>query len=126
MAHPVPPYGVAIQDAIASGEIDKMRQVAHDAELYLQEFGEIGEGLRKLRSEIERLAGGSHGGAVQPLYGVVIRGAIQSGDPARMQDVALQAQALLSQADEMRDALAELQNAIAVANRPIGRVGSDD
>lgn len=109
MAHPVPPYGVAIQDAIASGDVGQMQSTAADAESYLREFGEIGDGLKKLRAEIARLGGGHGGGAAVPLYGVVIRGAIESGDPAKMSAVAQQAEEWLKQAEDVRSALAELK-----------------
>jgi len=101
----VPPYGPAIQDAIASGDVDKMRQVAADAESYLREYGEIGDGLKKLRAAI----GGGGGAAPQPLYASAIRHAIESGDAARMQEVAQQAEDWLSQADDVRAALNELR-----------------
>lgn len=103
MGHPIPPYGVAIQDAIASGDHDKMKQVADDAEKYLQEFGEIGEGLKKLRAAIGGTA------PAQPLYGVAIRDAIDSGDAGRMGAIAQQAEEWLAQADDVRAALAELR-----------------
>jgi hypothetical protein len=103
----VPPYGPAIQDALASGDADKMRQVAADAESYLQEYGEIGDGLKRLRAEIERLGGG--GITPQPLYGPAIRYAIQSGSADKMQEVAKQAEDWLSHADEVRAALNELR-----------------
>jgi hypothetical protein len=105
MTHPVPPYGVAIQDAIASGDTDKMRKVADDAERYLQEYGEIGDGLKKLRAAI----GGGGGAAPQPLYASAIRYAVQSGDTDKMKEVAQQAEDWLSQADDVRAALSELR-----------------
>lgn len=115
MAHPVPPYGVAIQDAIASGDVGQMQSVAADAERYLQEFGEIGDGLKRLKDEIGRIGGGGGGGwggHIQPLYGVVIQEAIASGDPDRMKGVAAQAESLLKQADEVRAAYSGLQDAM--------------
>jgi hypothetical protein len=105
MATSVPPYGVAIHDALASGDIGKMRQVADDAEKYLQEFGEIGDGLKKLRAAI----GGPSGSAAIPLYAPTIRAAVQSGDADKMREVAQQAEDWLKQADDVRAALAELR-----------------
>lgn len=111
------PYGVAIQDAIASGDVDKMKQTATDAQSYLDQHGEIGDGLKQLHAEIARVGGGGSGsggagGAVfQPLYGVAIRAAIKSGDADQMKAVAQQAQDWLKQADDVRTALTELQNA---------------
>ena len=105
MSAAVPLYGVAIQDAIASGDTDKMRQVADEAEKYLQEYGEIGDGLKKLRAAI----GGGGGNAAVPLYASAIRYAVQSGDADKMKEVARQAEDWLSQADDVRAALAELR-----------------
>jgi len=105
MSVAIPLYGVAIQDAIASGDADKMRQVADEAEKYLQEYGEIGDGLKKLRAAI----GGGGGAAPQPLYASAIRYAVQSGDADKMKEVAQQAEDWLSQADDVRSALAELR-----------------
>jgi hypothetical protein len=110
MTHPVPPYGVAIHDAIASGDVAQMNKVASDAESYLKEYGEIGDGLKKLRAEIDRIGGGS-GGGFHPLYGVAIRNAIASGDADKMKAVASQAEYWLKQADDVRAALTELKNA---------------
>jgi hypothetical protein len=110
MSHPITPYGVAIQDAIASGDVNKMQQTAADAESYLKEYGEIGDGLQKLRAAIES-AGGGYGGGIRPLYGVAIHAAIASGDAGQMKAVAQQAEDWLKQADEVRDALAELKKA---------------
>jgi len=112
MTHPVPPYGVAIQDAIASGDVGKMQSVAADAEKYLQEFGEISDGLKKLYDAIGHHGGGGGYGGIVPLYGVVIRGAIQSGDKAQMQAVAQQAENYLNQVDEIRSALADLKGSM--------------
>lgn len=113
MSHPLPPYGVAIHDAIASGDVGQMQKVAADAESYLKEYGEIGDGLKKLRAEIERGGGGGGGRSyAQPLYGVVIQEAIESGDAGRMKAVAQQAEDFLKQADEVRAALGDLKKAI--------------
>jgi hypothetical protein len=93
-----------------------MQKTAGDAEAYLKEYGEIGEGLKKLRSEIERLGGGAGGGGgrpiIQPLYAVPIQEAIKSGDTGKMKEVAQQAEDYLKQADEVRAALADLQKAM--------------
>lgn len=115
MAHPIPPYGVAIHDAIASGDVSKMQQVAGDAESYLKEYGEIGDGLKKLQAEIERLGGGDGAGvkpSFHPLYAVAIQEAIKSGDSGKMKEVSQQAEDWLKQADEVRAALGDLQKAM--------------
>lgn len=112
----VPPYGVAIHDAIASGDVGQMKSVAADAEKYLMEYGEIGDGLRKLKSEISRL--GDRRTCAIPIYSPCIRATIESGDAGEMKEVAQQAEDWLKHADEVRTALADLQRAIASGHRP--------
>ena len=55
MAIPVPPYGVAIQEAVASGDLAKMKAVARAAEEYLREWGNVPAALEGLKLEISRL-----------------------------------------------------------------------
>lgn len=52
--HPIPPYGVAIQEAMASGDTARMQQVARDAEEWLKNADEVREGLAKLREHLNR------------------------------------------------------------------------
>ena len=106
MAVSLPPYGNAIQDALASGDHDKMRQVADDAEKYLQEYGEIGDGLKKLRAAI---GGGSYGGGIHTLYGPALRAAAESGDTDKLKELAQQAEDALRQADDVRTALEDVR-----------------
>lgn len=49
MNTPIPPYGVAIQEAIASGDTARMQQVQQDAESHLKE---VTEALAKLRERL--------------------------------------------------------------------------
>ena len=51
MTPPVPPYGVAIQEAIRSGDHARMQQVAKDAEQHLQE---VRAALDELHNHIGR------------------------------------------------------------------------
>ena len=51
---PIPPYGVAIQQAIASGSIDQMKRVVKDAETFLSEHGDVRSALEVLKVEIAR------------------------------------------------------------------------
>ena len=51
---PVPPYGPAIQEAVAKGDVAKMKQVAADAEAYLKQAGDVHAALEYLRLEIAR------------------------------------------------------------------------
>jgi len=51
---PVPPYGPPIQEAIAKGDLAKMKQLASDAEAYLQQAGDVRAALEYLKLEIAR------------------------------------------------------------------------
>lgn len=53
--HPIPPYGVAIQTAVASGDLAKMKQAAADAEHHLQQHGNVSAALEALKIEIAKL-----------------------------------------------------------------------
>ena len=50
----VPPYGVAIQQAIARGDLAHMKEVAQQAEAYLIEWGDIRSALAALQIEIAK------------------------------------------------------------------------
>ena len=52
--NPVPPYGVAIQKAIARGDLAHMKEVAEESEAYLQKWGDIRSGLAALKAEIAK------------------------------------------------------------------------
>ena len=52
---PVPPYGEAIQQAVASGDLAKMKEVAQQAEQFLSQWGNIPAALESLKSEIAKL-----------------------------------------------------------------------
>jgi len=54
MSAPVPPYGVAIHNAIASGDLAQMKRVAEEAEKYLRETGDIRSALTQLKIEIAK------------------------------------------------------------------------
>jgi len=51
----VPPYGVAIQQAVAAGDLAHMKRVAREAEDYLKEWGHVPEALEALKIEIAKL-----------------------------------------------------------------------
>ena len=53
-AGPPPPYGVAVQQAIAQGDLAKMKQVAADAEKHLQQAGDVRSALEYLKIEIAK------------------------------------------------------------------------
>jgi hypothetical protein len=52
--HPIPPYGVSIHEAIQSGDVARMRQVARDSEEWLKQADEVRAALAKLHDEIAR------------------------------------------------------------------------
>lgn len=51
----VRPYGVAIHQAIASGDLAQMKTVAAAAENHLKEYGNISAALEGLKAEIAKL-----------------------------------------------------------------------
>ena len=51
---PVPPYGPPIQEAIAKGDLAKMKQLATEAEAYLPKAGDVRAALEYLNLEIAR------------------------------------------------------------------------
>ena len=50
----VPPYGVVIQEAVASGDLAKMKDAAKQAEDYLREWGNVPASLEALKLEISK------------------------------------------------------------------------
>jgi hypothetical protein len=50
----VPPYGPPIQQAIAKGDLARMKQLAADAEQHLQEAGDVASALEYLKIEIAK------------------------------------------------------------------------
>ena len=48
-------YGVSIQEAVASGDLSKMKAVAQQAESHLREWGNIPAALEALKLEISKL-----------------------------------------------------------------------
>lgn len=52
---PVPPYGEAIQEAVASGDLARMKAVAREAEEFIKAWGNIPAALEALKLEIAKL-----------------------------------------------------------------------
>jgi hypothetical protein len=52
---PVPPYGTAIQEAVASGDLTEMKQLARQAERFLMQYGDVRAALEVLKIEIRKL-----------------------------------------------------------------------
>lgn len=50
----VPPYGVAIHNAIARGDLAEMKRTAEEAEKYLRETGDLRSALTQLKIEIAK------------------------------------------------------------------------
>ncbi len=53
--HPAPPYGPAIHQAIAKGDLAQMKQVAAQAEEHLNQAGDVSAALVALKVEIAKL-----------------------------------------------------------------------
>lgn len=53
-------YGVGIQEACASGDLERMKAVAKQAEEYLQEAGDVPAALEALKIEIAKLEAKRH------------------------------------------------------------------
>jgi len=51
----IPPYGVAIQEAVASGDLARMKEAAQQAEQYVREWGDVSSALEVLKLEISKL-----------------------------------------------------------------------
>jgi len=49
------PYGTAIQQAVASGNLEHMKAVARQAEEHLREWGDVSAALASLKIEIAKL-----------------------------------------------------------------------
>ena len=54
---PLPPYGEAIQQAVASGDVARMKTVAKEAEAFIAQWGNIPAALEALRLEIAKAEG---------------------------------------------------------------------
>ena len=102
-------YGVAIHDAIASGDLNRMKALAHEAEAFLEKHGDVRASLQALESEMARIDNGPN---PVPPYGVAIHEAISSGDLNRMKAVAAEAEAWLKQRGNVSAALQALKNEI--------------
>ena len=53
------PYAMAIQQAIVSGDLAKMKTAAREAEQYLTDHGDVPGSLAVLKLEIAKLESGS-------------------------------------------------------------------
>lgn len=55
MAEPVLLYGVTIQRAIASGNLEEMTKLSQQAEEHLKQYGDVRSALEALKIEIAKL-----------------------------------------------------------------------
>jgi hypothetical protein len=111
---PVPPYGVAIQQAFVSGDLSRMKKAAAEAEQYLKKHGDIAQALKELREEIGRLEDPQRAGAADVIpYGDPIRAALASGDLQRMKQVIRSTEKWLEGVREVKAALTELKREVA-------------
>jgi signal transduction protein with GAF and PtsI domain len=51
----IPLYGVTICEAVASGDLAKMKEVARQAEDHVREWGNVPAALESLKMEISKL-----------------------------------------------------------------------
>jgi hypothetical protein len=54
----IPPYGVAIREALAKGDLDEMRRVAAETEEHLKEAGNVPAALELIKAEIAKAESG--------------------------------------------------------------------
>lgn len=57
----IPLYGVAIHEAVCSGDLAKMRAVARQAEEHLKQAGNVSAALEALKLEIAKMERKTHG-----------------------------------------------------------------
>lgn len=128
--HVIPLYGVAIQEAQASGDVEAMETVARRAEREGAGDPEIQKALAQLRAEIARLRGQGQGGGQsggqgsgqgggyggdpgpRPLYAAAIQEARASGDVQQMRQVRERARTEGADDPEIQSALRELDTEI--------------
>lgn len=59
MQNPMPPYGVAIHQAIAAGDLSRMKSLVSETEDYLRQVGDVRVALEQLKLEIAKASGTS-------------------------------------------------------------------
>ena len=114
-------YGPAIHDAIASGDLERMKAAASRAESFLKETGDVAAALEHLRIAIARGEAGNDPQPLygtpppdpQPMYGTAIHDVIASGDVNRMEEMAERARDFLRQSGDASGALQALKEEIA-------------
>lgn len=106
-----PLYGVCIQEAIASGDLSKMKSVAAEAEQYLAEHGNISAALEALKVEIAKSEAKIP--PPIPLYAAAIQQAVASNDLGRMKSLAAQAEQQIATHGNISSALEALKIEIA-------------
>ncbi|WP_137940228.1 DUF1843 domain-containing protein [Chitinivorax sp. B] len=54
-SHTMPPYGNAIHQAIASGDLSQMKALLQQGEQHLQQYDDLHKAVEQLKLEITRL-----------------------------------------------------------------------
>lgn len=105
-------YGVALQGARASGDVDLMRRLADRARTEGANDPAIQSALAALEAEIGQAGGGDKGHEYRPMYAGPIQDAIRSGDLQQMRDVQARAQREGGSDPDVQSALRELDQEI--------------
>jgi hypothetical protein len=108
------PYGVAIQQAVAGGDVNEMRRLEKETEAHLSQYGDVRSALAVLKTEIAKR---DIARAPMPLYAVAMQQAVAVGDLAEMRRLEKEAEAYLTQHGDMQSALTQLRGEIARAER---------
>jgi hypothetical protein len=112
------PYGPPIHDAIASGDLAKMKSLANETEEVLRQHGDAPTSLELLKVEIaKREATPLTGSGVHALspYGPPIHPAIARGDLQEMKRLAAEAEAYVAKTGDVSAALTMLKAEISKA-----------
>jgi hypothetical protein len=110
---PIPPYGVAIRTALASGDFEDMQRVAKEAYEFLGRAELVRDDLRRLEDKLGKYENIERAGAADMVpYGDPMREAIKSGDKDRMLEMANIARSWLANAEDVKKTLADLDKAL--------------
>lgn len=101
-------YAAAVQEAAASGDLAKMKQVCQAAEAHLAEVGDVSAALQVLKVEIAKRGKTTAPPSIKP-YGVAIQQAVASGDLNQMKAICQQAEEYLKNYGDISAALQVLK-----------------
>jgi hypothetical protein len=77
--HPIPPYGIAMTEAIASGDVSQMSAARDAAFTHMASIADVARLLPELEKAIQ-----AKGAIIRPLYAVTIQDAKARGDTAEL------------------------------------------